>query len=204
MLCPPEHKPRMAIVMSNTLACMGLKQLLLSMMPRAEVCMFGSMGSLRAAGREDFFHYFISSEILLHHVDFFTPRSRHTFVLVHGNHTVSVPAAFRTLDVCQPEEQITKDLLRLEQHGHGANRPQAALIRKTQNTEETVLTPREKEVLRLVVSGYINKEIANQLHVSLTTIISHRKNLTEKLKTRSVSALTIYAVMHGIVRVEDI
>ena len=66
------------------------------------------------------------------------------------------------------------------------------------------MTPREKEVLRLVVSGYINKEIANQLHVSLTTIISHRKNLTEKLKTRSVSALTIYAVMHGIVRVEDI
>lgn len=76
--------------------------------------------------------------------------------------------------------------------------------KKTQNTEASVLTPREKEVLRLVVSGYINKEIASQLHVSLTTIISHRKNLTEKLKTRSVSALTIYAVMHGIVRVEDI
>lgn len=204
MLHLAEHKPRIAIVMSNTLACMGLKQLLLSMMPRMEIGMFGSMESLRAEGGDDFFHYFISSEILLHNVDFFTPRCRQTFVLVHGNHSVSVPAAFRTIDVCQHEEKIIKDLLRLEQHGHGTNRPQADLIRKAQNTEESVLTPREKEVLRLVVSGYINKEIANQLHVSLTTIISHRKNLTEKLKTRSVSALTIYAVMHGIVRVEDI
>lgn len=204
MLHPSEHKPRIAVVMSNTLACMGLKQLLLSMMPRAEVCMFGSMEGLHAAESDDFLHYFISSDILLHNVDFFTPRCRHTFVLVHGNHSVSVPAAFRTIDVCQHEEKITKDLLRLEQQGHGTNRPQAALIKKTQNTEASVLTPREKEVLRLVVSGYINKEIASQLHVSLTTIISHRKNLTEKLKTRSVSALTIYAVMHGIVRVEDI
>lgn len=130
MLHPSEHKPRIAVVMSNTLACMGLKQLLLSMMPRAEVCMFGSMEGLHAAGSDDFFHYFISSDILLHNVDFFTPRCRHTFVLVHGNHSVSVPAAFRTIDVCQHEEKITKDLLWLEQQGHGTNRPQAALIKK--------------------------------------------------------------------------
>lgn len=55
MLHPSEHKPRIAVVMSNTLACMGLKQLLLSMMPRAEVCMFGSMEGLHAAGSDDFF-----------------------------------------------------------------------------------------------------------------------------------------------------
>lgn len=130
MLYPSEHKPRIAVVMSNTLACMGLKQLLLSMMPRAEVCMFGSMEGLHAAESDDFFHYFISSDILLHNVDFFTPRCRHTFVLVHGNHSVSVPAAFRTIDVCQHEEKITKDLLRLEQQGHGTNRPQAAPLIK--------------------------------------------------------------------------
>ena len=66
------------------------------------------------------------------------------------------------------------------------------------------ITPREREVLCLIVAGLINKEIAARLGVSLTTVISHRKNLTEKLGTRSVSALTIYAVMHGLVKAEDI
>ena len=37
--------------------------------------------------------------------------------------------------------------------------------------------------------------------VSVATVITHRNNLTEKLGTRSVSALTIFAVMHGIVRI---
>ena len=40
--------------------------------------------------------------------------------------------------------------------------------------------------------------------VSLATVITHRKNLTEKLGTRSVAAMTIYAVAHGIVRGEEI
>ena len=46
--------------------------------------------------------------------------------------------------------------------------------------------------------------IAEDLGVSLATIITHRKNLTDKLGTRSVAALTIFAVAHGIVRSEDI
>ena len=52
--------------------------------------------------------------------------------------------------------------------------------------------------------GFLNKEIADQLCISLPTVISHRKNICEKLHLRSVSSLTIYAVTHGIVRIEDI
>ena len=66
------------------------------------------------------------------------------------------------------------------------------------------LTPRETEVLHFVAMGLINKEIAEKLQVGLTTVISHRKNLTEKLGIKSVSGLTVYAVMHGIVKLEDI
>lgn len=66
------------------------------------------------------------------------------------------------------------------------------------------LTPREREVLQGIVGGLINKEIANRMGVSLATVITHRKNLTEKLGTKSVSALTIFAVAHGIVRSEEI
>ena len=66
------------------------------------------------------------------------------------------------------------------------------------------LTSREVEVLVLIVRGYINKEIADRLNIGLTTVISHRKNIMEKLGLKSVSALTIYAVMNGYVDVDKI
>ena len=59
-------------------------------------------------------------------------------------------------------------------------------------------------MLALVAKGYINKEIADKLCISLPTVISHRKNICDKLHIRSVSALTIYAVTHGIVSVDEI
>ena len=67
-----------------------------------------------------------------------------------------------------------------------------------------ILTDREIEVLVLIVEGYINKEIAEKLHIGLTTVISHRKNIMDKLDARSVSALTIYAVTHGYVDIANI
>ena len=59
-------------------------------------------------------------------------------------------------------------------------------------------------MLSLVVRGFINKEIADQLCISLPTVITHRKNIYDKLHMRSVSSLTIYAVTHGLVSAEDI
>ena len=59
-------------------------------------------------------------------------------------------------------------------------------------------------MLALVVQGLINKEIADRLNISLTTVITHRRNITEKLGIKSVSALTIYAIMHGYVDIHQI
>ena len=89
----------------------------------------------------------------------------------------------------------------LEQHAHasGKNLPQMP-----RSMQAKILTDREIEVLALIVQGYINKEIANQLNIGLTTVISHRKNIMEKLGMKSVSALTIYAVMHGYVDINKI
>ena len=50
----------------------------------------------------------------------------------------------------------------------------------------------------------INKEIADKLNISLTTVITHRKNITEKLGIKSVSGLTIYAVMNGYIEADRI
>ena len=60
------------------------------------------------------------------------------------------------------------------------------------------LSQREKEVLKEVALGLSNKEIADKLFISIHTVISHRKNITEKLGVKSISGLTVYAVMNNL------
>ena len=72
------------------------------------------------------------------------------------------------------------------------------------NADAHELSAREIEVLVLITKGLINKEIADKLNISLTTVITHRKNIVEKLGIKSVSGLTIYAVMHGYIDADRI
>ncbi|WP_277345468.1 response regulator transcription factor [Maribellus sediminis] len=72
----------------------------------------------------------------------------------------------------------------------------------TDNSGE--LTIREKEVLRLIALGNTNKTIADTLFISTHTVISHRKNITEKLGIKSIPGLTVYAIIQKIVGPSDI
>ena len=75
----------------------------------------------------------------------------------------------------------------------------------SQNKEaDTELTRREIEVLQLLTKGYSNKEIADQLFVSTHTVISHRKNISEKTGIKSASGLTMYAILKKIIDVSEI
>ena len=69
-------------------------------------------------------------------------------------------------------------------------------------TEE--LSEREKEVLTLVVQGLLNKEIADKLHLSLHTVLSHRKNIAKKLNIHSTAGLTIYAIVNHLIEVDEV
>lgn len=60
------------------------------------------------------------------------------------------------------------------------------------------LSPREKDVLKWVVNGLSNKQIADKLNISIHTVITHRKNITNKLEIKSVSGLTIYAILNNL------
>lgn len=71
-------------------------------------------------------------------------------------------------------------------------------------SEGLELTLREREVLKLVGTGFSNKEIADALFISTHTVISHRKNITEKLGIKSISGLTIYAVLNKIIDSEKL
>lgn len=69
---------------------------------------------------------------------------------------------------------------------------------------DTELTRREIEVLKLLTKGYSNKEIADQLFVSTHTVISHRKNISEKTGIKSASGMTMYAILKKIIDVSEI
>jgi two-component system response regulator NreC len=66
------------------------------------------------------------------------------------------------------------------------------------STEVDVLTQRELDVLRLIIKGYTNSQIAELLHISVRTVEFHRANLTSKLNMRSRADLIRYASEHGI------
>ena len=62
-----------------------------------------------------------------------------------------------------------------------------------------LLTDREREVLQLVAEGRTNKEVANELNISLTTVETHRTHILQKLGLHSVPELILYAVRKGII-----
>jgi len=61
------------------------------------------------------------------------------------------------------------------------------------------LTAREREILKLIAEGLKNKEIAEDLCISVKTVEKHRSNLMEKLDLHSAQALTAYAIERGLV-----
>ena len=69
---------------------------------------------------------------------------------------------------------------------------------KTKTDWDTV-TQREREVLKLLAEGYLNKEIAEFLHISVKTVEKHRANIMNKLDLHNASALTAFAIEKGLV-----
>ena len=80
-----------------------------------------------------------------------------------------------------------------------------ALKSKSKTSEaSSILSERETEVLKLVALGYTNQQIAEKLYISKHTVISHRKNITSKLGIKTVSGLTVYAVLNNLIPKDQI
>lgn len=196
-----EGRPKIAIIDPNTLAVLGLKQLLQNVLPIMTVDTFGSFAELEASHPDSYFHYFAAMNVVLENKAFFTERKRKTIVLTLSLDSTSTLSDFHSLCINVPEQELVRSLLSLQQsaHGHGKNMPPMPEV-----LNRKILSDCEIEVMSLIVQGYINKEIAEKLNIGLATVITHRKNIMDKLGMKSVSALTIYAVMHGYVDINKI
>jgi len=195
------ERPKIAIIDPNTLSVLGLKQLLQNVIPIMTVDTYGSFSELTANHPEQYVHYFVAMNIVLEEKTFFLEHQRKTIVLtlsVNGNSQLS---GFHCLCINQPERALVRSLLSMQQHAHGKGQHMPPMPKIL---EQKILSDREIEVMSLIVQGYINKEIADILSIGLATVVTHRKNIMDKLGMKSVSALTIYAVMHGYVDINKI
>lgn len=194
-----KNLPEIAIIDPNTLTCIGLQTLLEEIIPSATIRVFHSFGELTDDTPDMYAHYFVSSQIYFEHTAFFRKRKPRAIVLANGDNLPQL-SGVPTLNIYQEEKALIKSILQMHQYGHH-NKKHAP----TNNQEEIHdLSAREIEVLILITKGFINKEIAEKLNISLTTVISHRKNITEKLGIKSVPGLTIYAVMNGYIEADSI
>lgn len=115
--------------------------------------------------------YVVSPEVFAANLEFFIARKKSTLI-------------YQGEDVDQTIQNI-KSLT-------NANKSNATY-------ESKQLSQREIDVLREIARGKTNKEIGEELCISVNTVITHRKNLSGKLGIKSASGLSVYALMNGII-----
>ena len=102
---------------------------------------------------------------------------------------------------CQVEDDIFVPAVQILEEKVGV---QEKPVGEEEKPTEDVLSDREREIVHCVVCGLSNKQIAEQLFISLNTVLTHRKNIARKLNIHSVAGLTIYAIVNKIVNIDEL
>ena len=75
---------------------------------------------------------------------------------------------------------------------------------KDETTNEQMLSKRETEILQQLSFGLTNQEIADKLFLSIHTVMTHRKKITRKLGIKTISGLTVFALMNKLVDIREV
>ena len=192
--------PCFAIIDRNTLSSMSLRDILREIYDQVEIHVYRTMNEFIQDSNRHFVHFFVSEDILFGQVDEFDTLKEQTTVMSLGENTNLEKAGFKVLDCTIPEKRLRDRLMEIELERRWYVTEGAARKRRIADR----LSEREKEVLVLIVKGMTNKEIAHQLNISVPTAIFHRNNVCDKLQTRSIGKLTVYAVLSGLIDISEI
>lgn len=193
----PKSK-QIAIILTDTLQVIGLQTILTDYFPPVSTTVFSSFGQMEKQGAEQFEYFFIPSDIFVLYSEFFLPRRNKTFVLTAGGdmkETANQLSSNFYLNDTAPLEMIID---RMEQMFNNESHT------NVETNGNKGLSLREIDVLQEIVRGITNKEIADKLNISLNTVLSHRKNITAKLGIKTISGLTYYAIMNGLISADEI
>ncbi len=108
---------------------------------------------------------------------------------------------------CQLEDTLFADcVIRLEREVRERGGKPATDTEESDDiaSDTSDLSEREKEVIRLVATGLSNKEIADKMFISVNTVMTHRRNINRKTGIHAAAGLTIYAIVHNIISVDDV
>lgn len=188
------ERPAIAVLTRNVLTGVGLRAILEKVAPAASVELFDDFAPLAADRPERFVHLFVAAPLFAAHEGFFRANVQRTIVLTAGR----MAAGMHCLDVQAGEEEFVHALMRLQQ---SARRPEHAL--PASRPAARPLSEREAEVLALLASGLSSKQIARRLGIGLTTVLSHRRNISDKTGIRTVAALAVYALTAGYVAQDE-
>ena len=181
-----HRNKQIAIILPDTLQSIGLQSMLTDYFPPVEISHYPTFEALSTSGNDTFDYYFTNAALFVLYADFFLPRRSKTMVLIDGTEGEVGLSATSHITIKASQEVIIEQL---EQLFTGENNS----ISSDNNKE---LSTRETDVLQLIVKGKLN--------ISLNTVLSHRKNITTKLGIKTVSGLTFYAIMNGIISGDDI
>lgn len=173
-----------AIVTPSTLTALGLRGVLNRYFD-ADAEIYRSAAELMEARPERFDAYFVGLDVCLGCIDFLLPRKSKVVLL---SESPTENTMFMSLVTDVPESDLIDAI-------DGC----IARIGKSELQAREELTPRETDVLRCVARGLMNKEIADALCISVNTVLTHRKNITAKLGIKTVSGLSLYAMMNGLI-----
>lgn len=200
----PYPKPHIALIGSNSLMLSGLQTLLQEIIPFARIELYPDGHAFAASAPDVVFHLFVTPSAYAACPNIFLPYATKIILLSCGEPEADIPPALRRIDMLQPRDVILRQLLIVQQHAHHNFNLYPNEIAQRLHQQDQLLSPREIEVLRLLARGHINKEIADQLNISINTVITHRKNIMQKLHSQSLSKLAVYAVTHGYIKAEEI
>ena len=91
---------------------------------------------------------------------------------------------------------------KLKENGAVSGTDERTIQEKRGKTE--ALSEREKEIVCRIAKGMSNKEIADKLFLSVHTVTTHRRNISNKLQIHTAAGLTIYAISNKLLNIEDI
>ena len=192
--------PCIAIIDRNTLSAIALRSILWETFSNVEIHLYNTMDRFIRDSNRHFIHFFVHSDILFRHIDEFVTLKNQTTILHEGSGGRFTKEGFNVLDLSLNESELKNRIIQMQLVSRYEEQGETKGRKRMGND----LSSREQEVLLLMVKGLINKEIAEKLNISLPTVIFHRNNICEKLQTRSIGRLTIFAVLSGMIDINDI
>lgn len=187
---------KVAIISLNCLISLGLKLVLNNYFsPESVFIYFDFETYIAKSGSVHPDFIFIPSNLyVLFNEHFKAIKSRLIILLESPNYSLPLNASIATVDVTLSNVEMVERLEKIFYYR----------IKCVSTLKQGDLSTREIDVLKYIALGFMNKQIADQLSISLHTVVSHRKNIIRKLAINTISGLTVYALLQGIISSDDL